>query len=256
MDASVRLHAARRRAIVARLGAWGAGQTVSGVSGLVALGVLVYGGIAHSGPLPLTLAGLAVLLVIIRAALALRDNARLLELSQREAITDPLTSLANRRAMTEELAAALADGEASVSATLVMFDLDGFKGYNDRFGHLAGDVLLADLGGRLEAAVGDAGTAFRLGGDEFCVLLPGEPAETREVLARSVSALQSRGGGFAVTSSLGQVELPREASTPTCALQLADARMYAHKARPGWSSCARGARRAAVAHCPAASRTA
>jgi two-component system, cell cycle response regulator len=241
VDASVRLRAVRRRNIVVRFGGWGAGLTVSGVSGLIALGVLVYGGIAHTGPVPLTLAGLTVLLVIIRAAIALRENAQLLELSQREAVTDPLTALANRRAMTEQLAIALANGEGSASATLVMFDLDGFKRYNDRFGHLAGDVLLADLGRRLEAAVGRAGTAFRLGGDEFCVLLPGEPAETREALARAISALQTQGAGFAVTSSLGQVELPREAATPTCALQLADARMYAHKAR-------RDGRRSLAAH--------
>jgi len=204
---------------------------VPGVSALIALAVLVYGGIAHLGPLPLALAGLAVLLVIVRASLALRENARLLELSHHEAITDPLTGLANRRRMTEQLAVALAAEAQSPPSVLVMFDLDGFKGYNDQFGHLAGDVLLADLGRRLEAAVAGAGTAFRLGGDEFCLLLPGRPGDSRTKLAQAIEALESRGEGFSVTSSFGEVELPREARTPNDALRLADARMYAHKAR-------------------------
>ena len=232
MDASVSSHGAvRRRSSVAHAPGWAAGLRLPGVSALIALGVLVYGGIAHLGPLPLTLAGLAVLLVIVRASLALRENARLLELSHHEAITDPLTGLANRRRMTEQLALALAAEAESPPALLVMFDLDGFKSYNDRFGHLAGDVLLADLGRRLEAAVAGAGTAFRLGGDEFCLLLPGGPDDTREPLGRAVEALGAEGQGYSITSSYGEVELPREARSPNDALRLADARMYAHKAR-------------------------
>ncbi len=232
MDASVSSHGVvRRRTPVTRAPGWAAGLRVPGVSALIALGVLVYGGIAHLGPLPLTLAGLAVLLVILRASLALRENARLLELSHHEAITDPLTGLANRRRMTEQLASALAAEAESPPAMLVMFDLDGFKSYNDHFGHLAGDVLLADLGRRLEAAVAGAGMAFRLGGDEFCLLLPGDPDDTRATLARAVEALSAEGHGFTITSSFGEVELPREARTPNGALRLADARMYAHKAR-------------------------
>lgn len=62
---------------------------------------------------------------------------------------------------------------------IVIFDLDGFKVYNDTFGHLAGDQLLARLGARLRLAVGESGHAYRLGGDEFCVVLP-----TREGASR------------------------------------------------------------------------
>ena len=57
--------------------------------------------------------------------------------------------------------------------TLCVYDLNGFKDYNDSFGHPAGDALLARFGSRLEAAAGD-GRAYRLGGDEFCVLIEGE----------------------------------------------------------------------------------
>ena len=53
---------------------------------------------------------------------------------------------------------------------LLLFDLDGFKRYNDTYGHPAGDALLARLGGKLAAAVVGVGAAYRLGGDEFCVL--------------------------------------------------------------------------------------
>jgi diguanylate cyclase (GGDEF)-like protein len=111
----------------------------------------------------------------------------------------------------------------------MLFDLDGFKGYNDTFGHLAGDALLAHLGGRLAAAVAPHGTAYRLGGDEFCVLLPADPGELHEHVARAASALSERGETFSISASCGAVLLPHEASTTDYALQLADQRMYARK---------------------------
>ena len=54
----------------------------------------------------------------------------------------------------------------------MLFDLDGFKGYNDSFGHPAGDALLARLGAKLAKVPGDAGSVYRLGGDEFCLSRP------------------------------------------------------------------------------------
>ena len=54
---------------------------------------------------------------------------------------------------------------------LALFDLDGFKHYNDSFGHPSGDALLERLGERLERVVAGRGRAYRMGGDEFCVLL-------------------------------------------------------------------------------------
>ncbi len=80
---------------------------------------------------------------------------------------------------------------------LILFDLDGFKNYNDTFGHLAGDALLARLGGKLAAAVADHGTAYRLGGDEFCVLLTRAPSELDAVVAAAAGALEERGENFA-----------------------------------------------------------
>ena len=82
-----------------------------------------------------------------------------------DASTDALTGLGNRRQLLADLAAV-----HETEATLVLLDLDGFKIYNDTYGHPAGDALLARLGHRLAATAGDGVAAYRLGGDEFCVL--------------------------------------------------------------------------------------
>ena len=196
---------------------------------LVALGILVVSGFHHVNGLGVGLAGLTVLLVIVRAAWTFRENMALLETSQIEAVTDSLTGLGNRRQMNHTLADALAAGPKSPKAVLLMFDLDGFKLYNDQFGHLAGDTMLAHLGHRLSEAVIGVGSAFRLGGDEFCVLLRRNPADADVHVAAACKALTAEGEGFHVGASHGLVELPAEADSPMFALRLADHRMYAKK---------------------------
>jgi diguanylate cyclase (GGDEF)-like protein/putative nucleotidyltransferase with HDIG domain len=117
-----------------------------------------------------------------------------------------------------------------VTTALVLFDLDGFKGYNDTFGHPAGDALLARLGRALsEAVMGCGGTAYRPGGDEFCALLPTGSAQLPADVAATVTALSERGAGFSVSPSYGSVIIPAEASDVTLALQLADTRLYEQK---------------------------
>lgn len=196
---------------------------------LASLGVLVYGGLQRVSVVGLALAAVAVVLVFVRAAWMYQDNVALLDASRQDAQTDALTGLQNRRAMSAALEELLAAGPHAPPTMLVMFDLDGFKLYNDRFGHIAGDTLLAHLGRRLREAVGEHGAAFRLGGDEFCVLLRPSPESFMTRVARTVAALSSEGDGFAVGTSFGQVEIPREAQTSVAALKLADDRMYAHK---------------------------
>jgi diguanylate cyclase (GGDEF)-like protein len=112
---------------------------------------------------------------------------------------------------------------------LVLFDLDGFKDYNDTFGHPAGDALLVRLGGRLHKAVAGCGSAYRLGGDEFCALIRFDPERVSDDVDRAVAALHERGEGFDVGSSHGTVILPAEARDSARALQLADQRLYAQK---------------------------
>jgi diguanylate cyclase (GGDEF)-like protein len=114
---------------------------------------------------------------------------------------------------------------------LALFDLDGFKAYNDTFGHPAGDALLARLGERLEAAVRGHGRAYRLGGDEFCVLF--EPGAGPGLLTAAAAALTQAGGEVAIGSSVGHVRVPEEAADAEIALQIADRRMYADKGPSG-----------------------
>jgi len=151
------------------------------------------------------------------------------ELLREQALTDVLTRLGNRRKLSADIDERLPGASASRPLVLIMFDLDGFKSYNDTFGHPAGDAVLARLAGKLSAAVANFGTAYRLGGDEFCVLVAPRPAEMHAVIAGAAGALEEHGENFAVSTSYGAVLLPYEASTLDYALQLADERMYSHK---------------------------
>ena len=98
------------------------------------------------------------------------ENEGLLAASQEEANTDALTGLPNRRALMRDLEAGVTHASEERPLVLTLFDLDGFKQYNDTFGHPAGDNLLSRLGDRLHQAMAGSGTAYRMGGDEFCVL--------------------------------------------------------------------------------------
>ena len=171
------------------------------------------------------LAGAALFAAIGRALFMLSENLTLLRDARREALTDKLTGLPNRRALLYDLDAVCLDGRPG---TLVFFDLDGFKDYNDAFGHPAGDALL----GRLAPALaGVGGRAYRLGGDEFCLLIETALGEDDPLVQRAVDALSARGDGFEITASHGLVVMPDDARDATEALRLADERMYARKRR-------------------------
>jgi diguanylate cyclase (GGDEF)-like protein len=173
---------------------------------------------------PAVLAMLAVaLLLMTLAAVSLRASHRELETA---ATSDGLTGLANRRQLIADLERRVARG-ASAPAVLMLFDLDGFKSYNDAFGHMAGDALLARLGQALARAVASRARAYRLGGDEFCVL--GDASGREELELAAPAALAEHGNGFAVTASYGLVTIPDEARVASDALRLADQRMYAQK---------------------------
>jgi diguanylate cyclase (GGDEF)-like protein len=175
---------------------------------------------------------LTLLAVVVRLAISFRDTQASLETSVREALTDPLTGLPNRRALMEVLDLAASKPPAAGSLRLlVMYDLDGFKAYNDSYGHPAGDALLTRLGHRLAAFAAPHGTAYRLGGDEFCLLAECTAAAVDGLVAGGTAALSERGDGFLITASQGSVLLPSEARSRETALQLADRRMYANKSR-------------------------
>jgi diguanylate cyclase (GGDEF)-like protein len=112
---------------------------------------------------------------------------------------------------------------------LYLFDLNGFKRYNDTFGHPAGDKLLTHLGGALKDAVGEDGAAYRIGGDEFCLLLTCAKDRFEAAARAAAEALTVSDRGVEVGSSWGAATIPAEAGDPSAALQLADVRMYAQK---------------------------
>jgi diguanylate cyclase (GGDEF)-like protein len=170
------------------------------------------------------------LIFYVRSVRARRENEKLLEASRVEASTDALTGLGNRRALTEDLAAAMSSVETDPELLLAMFDLDGFKQYNDTFGHGAGDALLARLGERLATVVTPSGSAYRMGGDEFCLLARCTPQAAEGLLAAAADALSDEGEGWSIGCSYGATWCPSEADTPSDALRNADRRMYSNKA--------------------------
>jgi diguanylate cyclase (GGDEF)-like protein len=148
-----------------------------------------------------------------------------------EARTDALTGLGNRRALAIDFACAAAEPPGARELLLVMFDLDGFKQYNDTFGHAAGDSQLQRLGGRLAAvATEHSGSAYRMGGDEFCVLAHCRPDSAERLLDDTIAALKDSGEGWHIGCSQGAAWIPSEATSQSEALRLADERMYANKA--------------------------
>jgi PAS domain S-box-containing protein/diguanylate cyclase (GGDEF)-like protein len=146
----------------------------------------------------------------------------------RQALQDQLTGLSNRRKLLADLEELLA-GPGRRQTQFLLFDLDGFKAYNDTFGHPSGDALLTRLGRRLERTVDGRGRAYRMGGDEFCVLSPVGSDGSTDIAEAAVAALTEHGEGFTVTASHGSVLLPTEAKDPAEALRTADQRMYGQK---------------------------
>jgi two-component system cell cycle response regulator len=171
------------------------------------------------------LAKVALALVVVRTLLSVRENLALVRHSHRQAYTDELTGMHNRRQLLEDLQCAVDEPEHPRALTLL--DLDGFKDYNDCFGHGAGDELLVRLGRALAAATAGRGRAYRLGGDEFCLLV--EADESRELLSSALSALREAGDAFEISASAGTAVVPTEASDVSAALKLADVRMYRTK---------------------------
>jgi diguanylate cyclase (GGDEF)-like protein len=156
-------------------------------------------------------------------------NADLAAASRLEALTDALTGLGNRRALVLALEQVFAGGEPVGPVALALFDLDGFKQYNDSFGHPSGDALLARLGERLTETLEGIGTAYRMGGDEFCVLAPVADCEAEAIARLAAAALSEAGDAFAIGCSYGLALVPQDATSAEATLRLADQRMYEQK---------------------------
>ncbi len=148
---------------------------------------------------------------------------------------DSLTGLGNHGAFQRELGG-MADGPADAPFAVLMMDLDRFKAFNDRYGHPAGDSLLQAVGGAIMAAIRDGDRAYRYGGDEFAVILPGATrSQAHEVAQRIREAVAEAGqaavrdGGPAVTISLGIAAHPLDGETKKALVEAADTDLYLAK---------------------------
>jgi two-component system cell cycle response regulator len=194
------------------------------------VGLLALGSFEPIGAAAVGLGVACLAAVLVRLAITFEQNTRILAATRREAVTDSLTGLANRRRLMSDLEQRLLRVPVE-DTVLALFDLDGFKAYNDAFGHPAGDDLLRRLGAALALAVEPHGRGYRLGGDEFCVVVSTRSVDAEEICEIAGEALSEHGSGFSIRASWGMVQIPAEALTPTDALRLADRRMYAKKGR-------------------------
>ena len=198
------------------------------VLALASLSLLVYDHFKELNLLAVVLSAAALVAVLIRLSLTHRESRSNLVSTRKQARTDSLTGLGNRFELHRALAHALDGPDPHV---LLMLDLDGFKNYNDSYGHPAGDALLARLGARLAGVAAAAGGgAYRVGGDEFCVLAAHPAGSSVGLLVDGArAALSEQGEGFEIGASAGYAVLPQDADDAEEALRVADRRLYAEK---------------------------
>lgn len=179
----------------------------------------------------------AALTKLAPVAAAALDTFDRLHSAEAESLVDPLTRLGNRRSLDQALGAvaggAGTDGDHPVS--VLMVDVDHFKHFNDTNGHEAGDVALRAVGAAIADALREGDTAYRFGGEEFCVILPGadeaQAAGVGERIRSAVSAVDIPGAadqpGGRLTVSVGVAEGLGTAAE--AALGVADRALYAAK---------------------------
>lgn len=157
---------------------------------------------------------------------------------QIEATRDALTGLYNRRRFEEDLPRMLADAERrDVRVGMLAFDLDGFKPINDQFGHAAGDAVLRQLADVIGTTIRRSETFYRMGGDEFAVLVGDTNLEDMRGLAERISEqinaleFEFEGKLVNVTASTGIALYPDNADAGVSLMAAADMAMYADKAQ-------------------------
>jgi diguanylate cyclase (GGDEF)-like protein len=167
------------------------------------------------------------------------ERKRIQDLTWHQANFDSLTNLPNRSLLFDRLSKECALARRNTQQVALLFiDLDGFKLVNDNHGHKAGDRVLQEVARRWQACVREADTVARLGGDEFAVVLGG--LQTLDAVAgmaeKLIAAMNTpvelpQGASCRVGASIGIGIYPRDATEVDALLTLADAAMYASKAR-------------------------
>lgn len=203
---------------------------------LISLGVLIWGNIYKISSIALPVAALALVVALVRMGLAFIDLQKLAD-SRRQARTDELTGLGNRRDFNERLAKQLETASDGDQFAVMLIDLNHFKEINDTLGHHAGDVLLSELGPRLSKAIGSVVGLERLGGDEFAVITHHAQDKTNFInMAQAARRAILRpfdldGLRVRVDASVGIAMAPEHGETPALLLQHADIAMYQAKRR-------------------------
>ncbi|HET7180652.1 MAG TPA: EAL domain-containing protein [Candidatus Limnocylindrales bacterium] len=168
-----------------------------------------------------------------QAAIALR-NADTHDEVKVQAERDALTGLRNHGAFQRELQASL--GVAGRTVSVLMMDLDRFKGYNDRNGHPSGDDLLVAVSRAIESCIRQSDRAYRYGGDEFAVILPDVPRPGAEEVARriraAIEAIPDESGGPHVTISIGIACHPEDGADKDNIVETADQALFLAKGAP------------------------
>ena len=158
----------------------------------------------------------------------LRD---LYERARLDSLIDPLTGLGNHRAFQEEFVRQVEDARRQTSPlSLVLIDLDDLKRVNDELGHAGGDALLAELGHLLGASARRGDRAFRIGGDEFVILMPRTDLVKASVTARRLLAAALEGAptgeGHPFSFSAGVSSFPAPSTSGARLFRHADAALY------------------------------
>ncbi|MBV9820038.1 MAG: EAL domain-containing protein [Solirubrobacterales bacterium] len=214
------------------------GFMLPALAAAAALAILFVGSLHHVGRVSLALAGATLVVAGTRSALSLLGLRTLTEQRRREAITDQLTGLGNRRALVALLDAFIdeqADPDAVARSLAFLFvDLDRFKEVNDSFGHPIGDELLRQLGSRLQSSLRTSDLVVRLGGDEFAVALPDAGADYAATVAgRLTGRIEEPFVLDAIRvhigASIGIAVLPDDAADADDLVRCADLAMYRAK---------------------------
>ena len=175
------------------------------------------------------------------AELALVERNKQLQESKRQlehlALYDQLTGLGNRNLFLEQLEHLIATaGRTRVELALLAMDLDGFKEINDRLGHAAGDSVLRNIGVRLSQAISPVEQKYRIGGDEFAVLLElrseslvGALAEAEKIARHLEAPMEIKGHDCSIGVSIGVAVFPQHGEDLNTLLRKADAAMYEAK---------------------------